>query len=493
VAEMAKQNQFEQLDRLIDVILSRPRGAPPRVKGALATFARVFPPLLDLPAPDFRERLKADLQRRASMASKQAAVPETHQSATAYLCVKGAAAAIEFYKKAFGAAEVMRLNEPGPRIGHAEIRIGNSFISLSDEYPDYATLSPQSLGGSPVKIKLLVDDVDAFARTAVAAGATVVRPVQDQFYGERSGQLADPFGYTWIISTHMEDVTAAEMQRRIDSMIQQAGQTKPEAPAGSKVTFIRKGFTTLTPYVIVQDATSLIDFTKRTFNAEEIFRDIGSAGGVHCEMRLGDSIMMIGGGGPGTTWKGESRPMAFHVYVEDIDAIYRRALEAGATTINEPADQPYGERSASVKDASGNFWYIATRLTGSYKPSGLPTVQPYMHPLRAVPVINFMKQAFGAVELGRATSPEGIIHHTMVKIGDGALEMGEAQGPYQPMPGAYYLYVPDADTVYHRALAAGAKSLSEPADMPYGDRVGGVKDAFGNDWYVATHIKDFAE
>ena len=425
------------------------------------------------------------------MASKQAAVPETHQSATAYLCIKDAAAGIEFYKKAFGAVEVMRLNGPGPKIGHAEIRVGSSSIYLSDEFPDYANLSPQSLGGSPVKIKLLVDDVDAFARSAVAAGATVVRPIQDQFYGERSGQFADPFGYTWIISMHTEDVTPAEMQRRIDSMMQQADQPKDDAPAASRVNFIRKGFTTLTPYVIVQDASSLIDFTKRTFNAEEIFRDIGSAGGVHCEIRLGDSMMMIGGGGPGTTWKGKSRPMAFHVYVENIDAVYRRALEAGAATITEPADQPYGERGAGLKDASGNFWYIATRLSGSYKPSGLPTVQPYMHPLRAVPVIDFMKHAFGAVELGRAASPEGIIHHTMVKIGDGALEMGEAQGPYQPMPGAYYLYVPDVDAVYHRALAAGAKSLSEPGDMPYGDRVGGVKDAFGNDWYIATHIKDF--
>jgi PhnB protein len=489
---MAKQQLSEQLDKLVGAILAQPASAPARLTGKLARLAPIASALRDLPKESFRSSLKAELQRRALMASKPTVAHEVHQTATAYLIVNGAAAAIEFYKKAFGAVEVLRLDGPGPRIGHAEIRIGNSLIYLADEFPEYGTRGPQSFGGSPVTIKLLVEDVDSFAAQAVAAGATVVRPVQDQFYGERAGRFADPFGYTWNLSTHKEDLTGEEMQRRMETMLQEEGLAPSETPAASTVSFIRKGFTTITPYVIVQDATVTIDFLKSTFGADEIFRDIGSAGGVHCELRVGESMMMIGGGGPGLAWKGEAQPMPFHVYVENTDAAYRRALEAGAESLYEPADMPYGERSAGVKDASGNFWYIATRLTGSYRPLGYPTVQPYMHPLRAEPVVNFLKQAFGAVELGRSTSPEGIVHHTTVKIGDGFLEMGEAQGPYQPMPGMYYLYVPDADALYRRALAAGATALYEPADMPYGDRVGGVRDAFGNQWCIATHIKDFA-
>src|SRR5580693_9112218 len=115
---MAKHNLFEQLDSLIDVILSRPRGPMPRVRGSLAGFARVFPPLLDLPSPDFREKLKSELKRRAHMSSKAAPVVASQQTATVHLCVHDAAAAIEFYKKAFGAVEVLRLNGPGPKIGH---------------------------------------------------------------------------------------------------------------------------------------------------------------------------------------------------------------------------------------------------------------------------------------------------------------------------------------------------------------------------------------
>jgi len=117
-------------------------------------------------------------------------------------------------------------------------------------------------------------------------------------------------------------------------------------------------------------------------------------------------------------------------------------------------------------------------------------VQPYLHPLRAEPVINFLKRAFGAEELGRYASPDGVIHHVTIKIGDSHMEMGEAHGKYQPMPAMFYLYVPDCDAVYRRALAAGATSISEPKDQSYGDRSAGVKDVFGNQWYISTHIKD---
>src|SRR4029077_112555 len=129
----------------------------------------------------------------------------------------------------------------------------------------------------------------------------------------------------------------------------------------------------ITPYLIAQEAQGLIDFLKQTFGAEEKLRAIGSAGGIHAEILLGDSMLMLGGGGPGLAWRGESRPMAFHVYVEDTDAVYRRALEAGASSIGEPVDQPYGERSGGVKDPSGNVWYIATAQGDHYIPEGLHT------------------------------------------------------------------------------------------------------------------------
>jgi len=144
--------------------------------------------------------------------------------ATPYLCCKDAARAIEFYKKAFGATEAIRLSEPGGRIGHAEIRIGDAPIMLSDEYPEMDVRSPQSLGGSPVLIHLYVDDVDALASRAVAAGAKLLRPVADQFYGDRSGTLTDPFGHRWMIATRKEDVSAAEMQKRYDALMKAGGE-----------------------------------------------------------------------------------------------------------------------------------------------------------------------------------------------------------------------------------------------------------------------------
>src|SRR5262249_16349219 len=131
---------------------------------------------------------------------------------------KDAARAIEFYERAFGATELFRLAEPSGRIGHAELKIGEARIMLSDEYAEMGVRSPQSLGGTPVRIHLYVEDVDALAARAVAAGAALQRPVTDQFYGDRSGWLVDPFGHQWNISTHKEDVSAEEMQRRYEKM-----------------------------------------------------------------------------------------------------------------------------------------------------------------------------------------------------------------------------------------------------------------------------------
>src|SRR5262249_37337558 len=154
-----------------------------------------------------------------------------------------------------------------------------------------------------------------------------------------------------------------------------------------------------------------------------------------------------------------SNPGALHVFVEDADAAYQRALDAGAASIEPPADRPYGERSASIEDRFGNRWYIARSLGGRSVPGGLRTVTSCLHPLRAAPVIQFLKRGFGAQEIARYTSPEGVIHHAKIKIGDSVLEMGEAHGPYQPMRSMFYLIVPDVNANYVQALNAGATSI----------------------------------
>jgi len=141
-------------------------------------------------------------------------IPEGYHTVTPYLIFNGANAAIEFYKKALGASEVMRLDDPSGRIHHAEIRIGNSCIMLADEHPELQALSPQTIGGSPVSLHLYVENVDAAVDRAVKAGAKLVRPVADQFYGDRTGGIEDPFGYRWFIATHKEDLSMDEIRRR---------------------------------------------------------------------------------------------------------------------------------------------------------------------------------------------------------------------------------------------------------------------------------------
>jgi PhnB protein len=150
------------------------------------------------------------------MASAVKPIPEGYHSVTPYLIVKGAAQAIAFYEQAFAAEELYRMPMPDGRIGHAELRIGDSRIMLADEHPDVGALSPGSVGGTPVTIHLYVEDVDATFARATAAGARVTRPVADQFYGDRLGVLTDPFGHVWSVATHREDVPEEELRRRAE-------------------------------------------------------------------------------------------------------------------------------------------------------------------------------------------------------------------------------------------------------------------------------------
>ncbi len=152
------------------------------------------------------------------MANKVKPIPDGYHSVTPYLIVDDGAQAIDFYKRAFGAKELMRMPAPGGKIGHAEIKIGDSVIMLADEAPEMDARSAKSYGGSPVSLMVYVEDVDKLFPQAVAAGGKEVRPVADQFYGDRSGTVKDPFGHSWHLSTHKEDVSPEEMKKRMEAM-----------------------------------------------------------------------------------------------------------------------------------------------------------------------------------------------------------------------------------------------------------------------------------
>jgi PhnB protein len=154
-------------------------------------------------------------------------VPKGYRTVTPYLIVKGAADAIEFYKRAFGATEMLRMADSQGRVGHAEIKIGDSVIMLADEQPSMGYRGPRTLGGSSVSILLYLEDVDRVFERAVKAGGRALRPVTDQFYGDRSGTLEDPFGHVWTVATHIEDVSPEEMKRRAESAM------RPTTPAAS--------------------------------------------------------------------------------------------------------------------------------------------------------------------------------------------------------------------------------------------------------------------
>ena len=146
-------------------------------------------------------------------------IPEGYPQVTPYLCVDGAAAAIDFYSQVFGASERARMPAPDGKIGHAEVQIGDSVVMLSDEFPEMGMRGPRAVGGTPVTLSVYVEDVDAVFDRAVQAGANPLRPVENQFYGDRSGQFEDPFGHRWNVASHVEDVPPEEMMRRAAEMM----------------------------------------------------------------------------------------------------------------------------------------------------------------------------------------------------------------------------------------------------------------------------------
>jgi len=269
---------------------------------------------------------------------------------------------------------------------------------------------------------------------------------------------------------------------------------------------VTTGFHTITPYLLVDGADDLIAFMQDAFEAELLARYPAPDGRVmHAELRVGDSMIEMG------EPTGEMKPfgMALHLYIDDVDRAYVRALAAGATTTHPLTDQPYGDREGGVKDRWGNIWYLAThqenvteeelqqRFAGSGskprkqpgvgpRPEGYHTVTPFLHAKGARALITFMENAFGA-KVAHVTEMDGRdVAHAGVRIGASMIEIGEAHGESLPTPAAIHIHVPDVDAIYERAMRAGAISVNPPEDKPYGERGAFVIDPFDNQWFIAT-------
>jgi PhnB protein len=258
-----------------------------------------------------------------------------------------------------------------------------------------------------------------------------------------------------------------------------AADAKPKAAP-----YQRPGMTAITPYIIVRPAAQFMEFLESAFHATEQLRMPAPDGTVmHAEMAIGNGAIELSDGNE----QYPTAPAAIHLYVDDADATFERALKAGATSLAPVADQPWGDRWGAAKDQFGNHWYIAKPGSWAKGAERVPSVQPYLHLREADRIVPFLESVFGAESLGLAKSPEGAVLHGTIRIGNATLEIAEAYGEFEPMPCHLHVYVPDTDAAYARALEAGATSIEAPKDAPYGDRSAGVKDAWGNSWFIATY------
>jgi len=276
----------------------------------------------------------------------------------------------------------------------------------------------------------------------------------------------------------------ADLERK--SKMENAAKQAISSDASKQAEAATSGYHTIAPYIIVPRAAAFIDFLKEAFDGTERFRVPieGSNLIMHAEVAIGNSIIELADANE----KVPPAPAAIHLYFDDADSVFARAIDAGATSIYKVGDHVSGDRQGAVRDPFGNLWYIAMIQGWTPGPEGVPSVQPYLHLRGAEKMIPFLENAFGGVVQGHVPrSPEGHVLHATVQIGDNTLELDEAHGEFQPMPCHLHLHVDDADAMYKRALAAGAISIDAPSNKPYG-RSGGLKDAFGNSWYITSPL-----
>jgi PhnB protein len=293
--------------------------------------------------------------------------------------------------------------------------------------------------------------------------------------GDATAALRDPdLAPLARVAADLRHYPSPDFKARLRAQLQRRAQMT----AALTETGIREGFTTVTPYIRVREP-GLVDFLTQVFDAQETFSGRGGGGGMHREVRIGDSMLMIGEGVAGAGGVMPIRPVAFHVFVKDADATFTRAIAEGATSLGEPADRPYGERAGFVRDPFGNHWYIATSLGPKSLASALRTVTPSLHVKGAADYNEFLQRALGAIEEMRHDDG-GQLRYARLRVGDAAIELGEGE----PMPGSFLLYVSDPDVRYQHALTAGTTSVMPVTDQPYG-RIGGVEDSWGNQWFFS--------
>jgi PhnB protein len=274
-----------------------------------------------------------------------------------------------------------------------------------------------------------------------------------------------------------------ERSSQMENAAKQATVTETPKQANAQI----GGYRTIAPYIIVPRAAEFMEFLKKAFDATERFRVPIHAGSeliMHAEVALGNSVIELADANEQVP----PAPAAIHLYFDDADVFYARAIDAGATSIYKVGDHVSGDRQGAVRDPFGNLWYIAMIQGWTPGPEGVPSVQPYLHLRGSEKMIPFLQNAFGGEVVGHVPrSPEGHVLHATIQIGDNTLGLDEAHGEFQPMPCHLHLHVDDADAMYGRALRAGATSIDAPSDKPYG-RSGGVKDPFGNSWYMTSPL-----
>jgi PhnB protein len=291
------------------------------------------------------------------------------------------------------------------------------------------------------------------------------------------------------IAADLREMPRANFKARLKADLQRRAPMSTGTSPAKTIPLVRGMFHTVTPYLAAVRGLEAVEFVKKAFGAEELFRAQGGAGGYHVELRLGDSMLMMGGGG---TYQGPDNPAGIMLTLPDADSAYKSAMSAGAISLYEPEDKPYGDREAGVKDVCGNMWYLISRRVSEHAPEDMPTVTPGFSVTDAGKFVEFLKSAFGATEAFRSDEPDGTLKHARLRIGNSVVTVGQAHGQFQPMASSMYMYVDDADAVYNRALEAGATSVFPVADQPYGDRLGGVTDPFGHQWYISTNLRPVA-
>jgi PhnB protein len=295
------------------------------------------------------------------------------------------------------------------------------------------------------------------------------------------------------IARDLRDLPREEFKVRLRASLERSSQMENAAKQATvtetpkQADAMTREYRTIAPYIIVPRAAEFMEFLKKAFDATERFRVPTHAGSeliMHAEVALGNSVIELADANEQVL----PAPAAIHLYFDDADVFYARAIDAGATSIYKVGDHVSGDRQGAVRDPFGNLWYIAMIQGWTPGPEGVPSVQPYLHLHNSEKMMAFLENAFGGVVLGHVPlSPEGHVLHATVQIGDNTLELDEAHGEFQPMPCLLHLHVPNADAMYAQAIKAGATSLEAPSNKPYG-RSGGVKDAFGNSWYMTSPL-----